>query len=103
MQGPESDQYAVNFHEEDEDFREKMKELQGYIEMRLHYNATALLASLHCFCNVKGTADCETGVLSGGGGGGIAFHGLPCRIPFLCILQDGAYFFTLTRKFGAAS
>lgn len=33
MQGPESDQYAVNFHEEDEDFREKMKELQGYIKM----------------------------------------------------------------------
>ncbi|KAI6706308.1 hypothetical protein NL676_009270 [Syzygium grande] len=33
MEGPESDQYAVNFCEEDEYFREKMKELLGYIEM----------------------------------------------------------------------
>lgn len=62
-----------------------------------------MLTPTDIFCVPSGTADCETGVLSGGGGGGIAFHGLPCQIPFLCILQDGAYFFTLTRKFGAAS
>ncbi|KAF8028764.1 hypothetical protein BT93_E1425 [Corymbia citriodora subsp. variegata] len=33
LEGPESDQYAVNFWEKDEDSSEKMKELQGYIEM----------------------------------------------------------------------
>ncbi|KAI3418631.1 uncharacterized protein J3R85_013577 [Psidium guajava] len=33
MEGSESDQYAVNFCEEDENPNEKMKELQHYIEM----------------------------------------------------------------------
>ncbi|KAL3739117.1 hypothetical protein ACJRO7_020508 [Eucalyptus globulus] len=33
MEGPESDQYAVNFCGEEEDLSEKMKELQGYIKM----------------------------------------------------------------------